>query len=134
MTDELAHLLDTAAHHSSPALAGRIADIEAAMQRIRGEQAEHVARHALLTPTRRQAHLDEIDRAAHTQPLDRAALNAALRVLLSAVVVNFRTGDLEFRWKFGDETHMFWAWPEDDGTAIVGSPSAPFGSANTDEL
>ena len=67
MADELANLLDTAAHRSGPALAERIADIEAAMQSTRAEQAEHVARHALLTPTRRQANLDELDRAAHTQ-------------------------------------------------------------------
>ena len=104
MTDELANLLDTAAHHSSPAVAERIALIEDAMQSTRTEQQENIARHILLTPTRRQANLDELDRAAHTVPLDRAALNTALRVLLSAVVVNFLTGYLVFRWNFGDET------------------------------
>jgi DNA invertase Pin-like site-specific DNA recombinase len=131
LADELVNLVDTAAHRSGPALAERIAGIEAAIQSTRAEQAEHVARHALLTPTRRQANLDELDLAAHTKPLDRAAVNAALRVLVSAVVVNFLTGYLVFRWKFGDETDLHWAWPEDEGAANAAASALRDLSATT---
>ena len=67
----------------------------------------------------RQANLDELDRAAHSVPLDRAALNAALRVLMSAVVVNFLAGYLVFQWQFGEETQLFWAWPKDEEVAVA---------------
>ena len=68
----------------------------------------------------------------HTRkPLDRAALNAALRVLLSAVVVNFLTGYLVFRWKFGDETDLHWAWPEDEAAANAAASALRDLSATT---
>lgn len=115
MGDELANLLETAAHRSSPALAQRIADIEAEILQAREEQRGLATRVAVFAPTRRQARLEDIERAAKTQPLDRAALNAALRVLLSGVVVDYPSGHLVFRWHHGDETQLFWAWPEDEG-------------------
>ncbi len=117
LRDALENLLENAAHHASSALAARIATIEAEIEKQRALQRELAARHALLAPTRRQARLDEIERTAASRPLDRAALNTALRVLLSGVVVNYLSGHLVFQWTHGDETQLFWAWPEDEAGA-----------------
>jgi hypothetical protein len=113
MSEELANLLQTAAHRSSPALAERIATTEAAMQATRDKQADLIARHASFAPTRRQLRLEDLERAASTKSLDRGVMNASLRVLVSGIVVDYRTGCLVFRWHHGDETQLFWAWPEE---------------------
>ena len=47
------------------------------------------------------------------RPLSRVRINAALRELLDAVVISYETGYLQFRWKTGGESTLFWRWPED---------------------
>lgn len=46
---------------------------------------------------------------------DKAAINAVLRQLLRAVVVDRRNGKLRFQWTHGGETELTFAWPLEDG-------------------
>jgi DNA invertase Pin-like site-specific DNA recombinase len=50
---------------------------------------------------------------AGEQPeLDRTAINAALKLLFAAVVVDYETGTLRFRWRQGGEASIRYAWPK----------------------
>ncbi|WP_334151553.1 recombinase family protein [Hyphomicrobium sp.] len=48
---------------------------------------------------------------------DKAAINAALRQLLRAVVVDRKDGKLRFHWAHGGETELTFAWPLEDAEA-----------------
>lgn len=48
---------------------------------------------------------------------DKAAINAVLRQLLRAVVVDRRDGKLRFQWAHGGETELTFAWPLEDAEA-----------------
>ncbi|MBD8677554.1 recombinase family protein [Sphingomonas sp. CFBP 13720] len=50
------------------------------------------------------------DLIEHEDGPDRAAINAALKVLLTGVVVDFGTGRLRFQWRQGGETALLYAW------------------------
>ncbi|MBY6218725.1 recombinase family protein [Qipengyuania aquimaris] len=43
---------------------------------------------------------------------DTARINAALRSLFDAVVIDYRCGQLRFQWKQGGEASLMYAWPE----------------------
>jgi hypothetical protein len=56
-------------------------------------------------------------RLAHLQGLieqeggpDRAAINITLKLLLTGVVVDFRTGHLRFQWRQGGESELMYTW------------------------
>ncbi len=49
--------------------------------------------------------------ASEGDPLDIPAANAALRRLVSGVIVDWRSGDLVFRWKQGGESRITYAMP-----------------------
>ena len=44
-------------------------------------------------------------------------------MVLSSVVVNYRTGDIEFTWKHGGWSRLTYAWSDQETT----EPSTPFG-------
>jgi hypothetical protein len=113
--DEVAKLLAHAGRVRSPAIANQIVSLEQEIDKLRAEQAELLAYGALLMPARLSSRLDSLETAAKADPLERGPLNAALRSLMSGVVVNYRTGHLEFRWQHGGETHVLFAWPDDPG-------------------
>jgi hypothetical protein len=128
--DRLEKLLANAAHQNSPALARRIAETEVEIAAERTALAELDAKRLALVPARWLARLDDFQRAAATDPLDRQAVNAALRVLLTGVVVNYRAGDLEFHWKHGGWSRIPYAWGDEDAID-VGTAAAPATSLKT---
>jgi hypothetical protein len=113
--DEVAKLLAHAGRVRSPAIANQIVSLEQEIDRLRAEQADLQAHGALLMPARLSSRLDSLETAAKADPLERGPLNAALRSLMSGVVVNYRTGHLEYRWQHGGETQVLFAWPDDPG-------------------
>lgn len=48
---------------------------------------------------------------------DKAAINATLRQLLKAVVVDRERGQLRLDWAHGGETSVAFAWPKFEGVA-----------------
>lgn len=60
------------------------------------------------------ARLDALYDLLHPEgeEVDRAAINAALKVLFSAVVVDYRTGHLRFQWRQGGEASILYSWVE----------------------
>lgn len=52
------------------------------------------------------------DLVEHEGGLDRTAINTALKVLLTGVVVDFADGRLRFQWRHGGETSLMYAWVE----------------------
>jgi DNA invertase Pin-like site-specific DNA recombinase len=49
--------------------------------------------------------------ALREQPLDRAKVNASLRQLLEGVVIDYRSGFLELRWRHGGATSVLYTMP-----------------------
>ena len=123
--DRLEGLLETAGHRPSAALAERIAETEAEMAAARAEERALEPKRAALVPTRWAARLGDVVQAAGADPLDRQILNAALRVVLSSVVVNYRTGDLGFTWKHGGWSRLTYAWPDEETTETADAVPAP---------
>lgn len=47
-------------------------------------------------------------------PADTRKINASLRALFEDVIVDYKTGELRFRWKSGAESKLISAWPSTD--------------------
>jgi hypothetical protein len=58
--------------------------------------------------------LAELERLVKSEA-DKAAINATLRQLLKAVVVDRERGNLRLDWAHGGETSLTFAWPQEDG-------------------
>lgn len=59
--------------------------------------------------------VEEVEAAlSGEQPLDVPKANAALRRVLKAVTVDYRSGMLELEWKQGGVTPVMFAWPQSD--------------------
>jgi DNA invertase Pin-like site-specific DNA recombinase len=116
LKETLATLLANAGRVRSPAIATEVVRLEHELRLLEAEETE-LAKHAsLIMPTRLQTRLDALGTAARAKPLDRGDLNTALRALMTAVVVNFRSGYLVFQFQHGGEVEVLFGWPEEDYT------------------
>ncbi len=111
LNEELEGLLDTAAYSPSAAVATRIATTDAKLRSARQELAELEAKRAATIPARWLARLDEFRLAARTDPVNRQAINAIMRWLLTAVVVDYTVKVLRFQWKHGGKSSIHYFDP-----------------------
>jgi hypothetical protein len=79
------------------AAVGRLAELEAEREQLKAKESELIAKHAALAPDVVSAKI-RAARAAF-EAMNRPAINAALRQLLSGVVVDHRDMTLVFRWR-----------------------------------
>ena len=114
LRDSIAALVENAGTVRSPAIAQEIVRLEQEIIRIQAEERQLAAHEALIIPARLQGRLDGLEAAAEAVPVDRAALNAALRSLMKVVVVDYRSGRLEFDWQHGGESDVMYGWPEEE--------------------
>ena len=105
-------LLDTAGQRgqASPALLDRIAAKDAEWRLSRATANGLTARLREVAGPSRQARLAELVGAASAEPVDRSATNAALRVLMAGIVIDYLTGQLVFQWKHGAESIVMFTW------------------------
>ncbi|PRH34997.1 recombinase family protein [Burkholderia gladioli] len=111
--DEIENLLRALAVTPSTAIAERIKDLEVSLEALRTERDgladQLMAANGPLLAKR----VEELRQALEAAPLDRAKANAALRVLLSSVTVDYDSGKLLFQWKHGGETEVIYSMPRE---------------------
>lgn len=114
MESTLADLVELATRRPSDALGKRIADYEAEVNEARAERdswAERAQSAERAVITKKAAALAT---AMRTKPLDIGRVNAALRELLTKVIVDYRTGYLHLHWLHDGVTRVMFAWPQED--------------------
>jgi len=106
--DDLMQLLE---RRPSDTLARRVAELEAALKEAQGKHEEITVRASQAERKVLRLKQQALAVAVRARPLNRERINAALRELLDEVVIDYRTGYLEFRWKAGGESALMYAWP-----------------------
>jgi DNA invertase Pin-like site-specific DNA recombinase len=97
---------------TSPALAERLREAEGELERLRHEQGELEDRKWTTAGPLVARKLADLEKALGTPEIDRGIVNAMLRQLLSAAVIDYRSGTVDLRWRHGGETSVTFAWPE----------------------
>ncbi|MEX0735735.1 MAG: recombinase family protein [Steroidobacteraceae bacterium] len=111
MADKVAELLEQLERSPSDALAGRLAELEAAAKVANAARDAAAANIANAESKVLKLKTVALSEAIHTKPLDRARVNAALRELLERVVIDYRSGHLEFHWRAGGTSSIMYGWP-----------------------
>ena len=91
------------------ALGDRLARLEQAIGELEAEQKEILAK--LQDSPLLNLKIDELDRELSAPKPDRRRVNALLRQMARAVIVDYRYGSLVFQWKHGGESRVTYAWP-----------------------
>ncbi|WP_175657649.1 recombinase family protein [Burkholderia vietnamiensis] len=111
--DEIENLLQALAAAPSTAIAERVRDLELSLDALRTERDgladQLVAANGPLLAKR----VEDLRATLAADPMDRAKANAALRLLLSSVTVDYEHGKLMLEWKHGGETGVVYAMPRD---------------------
>lgn len=115
--DQLEALVDLCARKPSQTLASRIRALEGQLVSLRADlkaldQQREAADHGLVMA--RVGTLQDAMAPAEGEP-DIARVNAALRALFDAVIVDDREGVLSLQWRQGGETSIRFAWPVEVG-------------------
>lgn len=110
------HLLDAIARGGfSPLIQRRLDDIQQQREALR-EERESIGVSLLETsPTFVGKALEALEKALAApsgEDLDHPKTNAALRYLVSGVVIDWRSGELVFQWKHGGTSRVTYAMPE----------------------
>ncbi|MDO3576656.1 recombinase family protein [Ralstonia pseudosolanacearum] len=112
--DEIENLLSVLASAPSAAVAQRVQDLEVALEALRTERDsladQLIAANGPLLGKR----ADDLRVALEASPLDRAKANAALRLLLSSVTVDYEHGKLVLEWKHGGVSEIVYAMPREE--------------------
>lgn len=107
--DLMAHL----ERRPSDALARRIAELEVSLMAAKKARDEVAARATGAESRVLKLKLDALGTAIRARPMNRERINAALRELLDKVVIDYRSGYLEFHWRAGGESSILYAWPKE---------------------
>jgi DNA invertase Pin-like site-specific DNA recombinase len=109
--DHLENLSHTLKRLPLQATVREMARVEAELRTMRAELEELELRRSMadrgLVETR-LGHLQDL--IEHEDGPNRTAINTALKVLLTGVVVDFETRRLRFQWRQGGETSLMYAW------------------------
>lgn len=103
--DLVRELIDT----PSPAIRAQLAETEEAIRDAEERLQKLLELQEVSSPRILKAKLQELREALKTTPLNRAKANAAMRVVMEKIIVNFVNGDLEFVWKSGAKTDIAYA-------------------------
>ncbi|WP_081070768.1 recombinase family protein [Burkholderia anthina] len=111
--DEIENLLQALAAAPSTAIAERVRDLELSLDALRTERDiladQLVAANGPLLGKR----VEDLRATLEADPMDRAKSNAALRLLLSSVTVDYERGKLMLEWKHGGETEVVFGMPSE---------------------
>ena len=93
----------------------RVSRVEAELRLMRTELEELDERRRMSDRGLIRARMEELqamfeEAEQEGAELSRTAINAALKVLFTAVVVDYRTGHLRFQWRQGGEASLLYAW------------------------
>ncbi|KAF1070899.1 MAG: hypothetical protein GAK45_00659 [Pseudomonas citronellolis] len=125
LDDELAQL-ETHLEVTRTAIDNLLEDLATAPSRIISQRVRELEVSMDHTQTRRDELLDELlaasgpvlmkrlrelEGALEANPRDTARANAALRLVISSVVIDYDSGQLDFTWKHGGESSIVYAMP-----------------------
>ena len=110
--DSLENLLDAIQRGESLALTERIRAIENQLESLNKYHEELLELRAISTNALVHHKADDLESILDTGELDRGLVNALLRQLFTAVVVDYQSGDLIFEWHHGATSQVMYAWPE----------------------
>jgi hypothetical protein len=88
--------------------------LESELEQKERERADLVREQAEVTGPLVLQRLDTLEAALREPAIDRTKVNVLLRQLLTAAVVDYRTGQLVLHWKHGGESDVMFAWPEEE--------------------
>jgi len=112
LQSRLGELLEALERRASDAVAARVAKLEVSLkaaEQVRdalASQASQSERKVLAIKA------DALGVAMRARPVSRERINVAMRALFEAVVIDYRTGHLRFRWRHDGETSVLYAWPK----------------------
>lgn len=113
LADRLDGLMRLLERRPSDTLARRVAELEANLKEAQAERDEVLTRASQAEGKVLKLKAQALGVAIRARPVNRERINAALRELLDGVVVDYRTGYLEFRWRAGGESSVMYAWPDE---------------------
>ncbi|RQZ94330.1 recombinase family protein [Burkholderia cenocepacia] len=119
--DEIENLIQALAAAPSTAIAERVRDLEVSLEALQSERDSLADQLVSANGPLLAKRVDDLRVTLETDPMDRAKANAALRLLLSSVTVDYGRGKLRLEWKHGGETEVVYAMPLE---RKVNSPSA----------
>lgn len=103
--------LEAAGAATGRAVVARLARLRAELATLEAALADLNERRRLVDHGLVRARAERLYDAIESRDGDeRGPINAALRLVFSGVVVDYRTGDLRFQWKQGGETVLRYAW------------------------
>jgi hypothetical protein len=120
--DHLSDLVEALERSPSSAGAKAVAKVEAELRGMRSDLEELEERRRMADRGLVRARMGKLYdllspvpcEGAYGPPArDRTAINTALKVVFSAVTVDYRSGHLRFHWRQGGETEIVYAWPEE---------------------
>lgn len=113
-SEAIQRLLQLLMREPSPALRAQLREAEAGLDKLNDDEKALWDRIATTNGPLIDARLAELEEVFETETFKPSAVNLALRRLLSSVVVNYRTGNLELEWLHGGRSEYTFGWPQDD--------------------
>lgn len=111
LEEELGNLLNVLSSTPSAAIRERVRDTETALEEMREEERALWERVSSTHGPLLEQRVERVRVALEADPVDAAQANVALRQVLSGVVVNYQTGQLELNWLHGGTSTVMFAWP-----------------------
>lgn len=111
LEQQIAGLLDLLERTPSDAVASRVVVLELSLKVAREALSEVTAKAAMFASRAVQLRSEELGVAIRARPVDLRRINAALRAMLDRVTINYTSGHLEFDWKAGGMSSLFFMWP-----------------------
>lgn len=119
--DAIDNITEALAAGQSPALSGKLRELEDEQERLENERRELAERIAATASPLLGRKLDDLQAALSANPIDHNRANAVLRQLFAGVIIDWRSGCLELQWKHGGYTEILYAWPNQENWPSVGS-------------
>jgi DNA invertase Pin-like site-specific DNA recombinase len=113
LESKMTDLMELLERCPSDALAARVVALEGDLKEAKKERDEVTARAAQSERKAIALKVKALSVAMRARPLDRKRINAGLRELLDAAVIDYTTGHLEFRWRAGGESSVMFQWPKE---------------------
>jgi DNA invertase Pin-like site-specific DNA recombinase len=109
--DQVSNITEALSGGPSVSLVKKLRDLEITLAELEVSRADLVDRIGSGSSPVLAQRLRDLEVIFSEEPLDRPRANAALRSVLSSVVVDYVSGQLCFHWKHGGESSVTYAWP-----------------------
>ncbi len=109
--DEAGNLVQALTEGPSLAITKKLREIERGLAEVQVARANVLEKIATGSSPVLAQRLKELEEALSAKQLNRPRANLLMRSVLTAVVVDYPNGRLNFEWKHGGESSLMYAWP-----------------------